>query len=333
MVCTALLFLTLVLPGGADEVEFVAGKDKIHGTLELPPHLEGRVPAVVLISGSGPTDRDGNNALLPGRVDSHRHLAELLAANGVASLRYDKVFTGKTGPASHTDPAEVGIEVYVDTADAAYRYLAGRPEIDPARMAILGHSEGGMIALIVAHSKKPVGLKGLILAMPMSEPYLKTTFDQISAQLEAAGASGNLPQDEAQAQIGYLKTVIEEIKTTGHSPTREKLLPPIQAVFSPVNDHFLQTCSVYDPAELAKGLEVPVLVLEGTRDVQITHSMIEHLMSGLAGKPQARLVTLKDTNHVLKVVPEGHEVDYGNPQWKFSAEADETILDWLSDHL
>jgi alpha-beta hydrolase superfamily lysophospholipase len=333
LLCLAQLWLS---PALAEEVVFQSGPDKLYGTLELPTNFNGKVPALLLLSGSGPTDRDGNSPLLTGRIDSHKHLAELLAQQGVASLRYDKIFSGKTGPASHAaDPAAVGIDTFVEAADAAYQFLADRPEIDTQQLAILGHSEGGLIALILAKDKNPVGLKGLILAMPMSEPYLKTVYDQVAAQFEAAEASGHLPSTEGEEQLDYLRAVIEEIKTTGTAPTRDKLMQSLQTLFAPTHDHYLQTVSVYDPAELAQGLDLPILVLEGERDVQVTSSMIDHLMTGLQSNPRAQRLFLKDTNHVFKIVPEDSvpASDYVDPSREFSPQADQAILDWVQANL
>lgn len=322
----------------AEEVEFQCGPDKLYGTLEIPKNFQPgqHLPAVLLLSGSGPTDRDGNSALLKGKTDSHKHLAELLAKNGIITLRYDKLFSGKTGVATHAkDYATIEMSAYVDCSQAAYHCLAACPQVDPKRLMILGHSEGGLIALIQAKEKRPVGLKGLVLAMPLSEPYLKTIYDQIAKQFEVAVKAGNCPQPEADRQLATLAQVMEELKTTKTAPSRDKLAPSLRPVFSPANDSFLGSCANYDPADLAKDLSVPALVLSGTKDGQITRPMVEHLMTGFKNKPQVKWIEFKDVNHVLKEIngtPKPVE-DYVNPKKPFSAELDKQLVDWLKKNI
>lgn len=322
----------------AEEVHFLVGPDKLYGSLEIPKaHQTGKkLPAVLLISGSGPTDRDGNSALLKGKIDSHRHLAKLLAQHGYISLRYDKLFSGKTGMATHAqDHSQIGMSAYVDGAQAAYQYLASRPEVDPNRVVILGHSEGGLIALIQAQEKQPSGLKGLILAMPMSEPYLKTIYDQIAKQFESAVKAGHCPQAEADRELAVLAQVVQELTTTGTAPSRTKLNKSLQAVFPPSSDTFLSSCAKYDPAVLAKDCQMPVLIFSGSKDIQITRPMVQHLMTGFEANSRAIWSELKDVNHVFKVVagsPRG-VADYVDPKLKFSTELDRRLLDWLKVNL
>jgi uncharacterized protein len=322
----------------AEEVQFKAGPDQIFGSLEIPQSLgtQQRFPAILLISGSGPTDRDGNSALLKGKIDSHRHLAQLLTNHGYVTLRYDKLFSGKTGVASHaSDRDSIGMSTYVDGAQAAYQYLAQRSEVDPDRLLILGHSEGALIALIQAKEKQPAGLRGLVLAMPMSEPYLKTMYDQIASQFEAAVNAGRCPQADADRELAALAQVIKELITTGTAPSRNLLDKSLQAVFPPASDTFLSSSGRYDPAMLANELKLPVLVFSGTKDIQITRPMVQHLMTGLESNTQANWTELTDVNHVLKVVPGKPKgvADYVDPKLPFSSELDQRLLAWLKVHL
>ncbi len=128
-----------------EAVTFHSGADAIDGSLLLPRAAPGTEAP-----GNGPVDRDGNTPLLPGPINTNLHFARALAGDGVASLRYDKLGTGRTEMASFRDPAQVGFTTDIDEARAAYAYLRSRPEIDPMRVMVLGHSKGTLIALVAA---------------------------------------------------------------------------------------------------------------------------------------------------------------------------------------
>ena len=124
------------------------------GTLLLPIWSElEKVPGVVLVSGSGPTDRDGNNALVPERIDLLKQIAELLAEAGIASLRYDKRGIGASSAKPHGSIAELerffAWENFVADVVAAQAELVKHDEIKSYAAAPLGHSEGGLLVLVI----------------------------------------------------------------------------------------------------------------------------------------------------------------------------------------
>jgi dienelactone hydrolase len=135
-----------------DEVTFDADGLTIHGTYR---HQQGAGPgpAALLISESGPTDRNGDNAVV-GPIGNMRQLAEHLSDRGIASLRYDKVGTGKTGIGPYR-PNDVVSAVYTKGADAAIRYLADQPGTDKAQISVYGHGEGAIHALTLATKPRP----------------------------------------------------------------------------------------------------------------------------------------------------------------------------------
>ncbi len=313
------------------EVSFASGKETLYGTLLLPQTGQNaKLAAAILISGSGPTDRNGNNTLIPGAVNSHSNFARILADQGVASLRYDKLGTGKTGLGSYASRlGEVDFNVYLEEARDAYNYLKGRPEIDPQRMLILGHSEGGLIALVVADQLKDKGgPKALILAAPVSRPYLETLRNQIAAQYEQAQKNGLVTKEQAEAGLKELDDIIKSLLETGKQPPTISN-PAFKPLFNPINDKFLATVGKYDPPKVAAGLSptLPVLALCGLKDIQVLCSDVQNLMQGFqkAGNTRAVLYQLADVNHVFKEVPGATDpnplVDYANPNLKFSQEA------------
>src|SRR4051812_23375707 len=137
-----------------DEVTFTADGLTIHGTYR---HLQSNPsgPAALLISESGPTDRNGDNAVV-GPIGNMRQLAEQLSDRGVPSLRYDKVGTGKTGLGPYQQrPNDVVSAVYTKGADAAVRYLADQPGTDKAKISVYGLGEGSIHAMTLAAEPTP----------------------------------------------------------------------------------------------------------------------------------------------------------------------------------
>jgi len=330
-----LLLLLLWLPALGEEVTFKCGPDTLYGTLLRPPTSNGPAPAVLLLSGSGPTDRDGNSRMLKGRIDTQKHFAEVLAGAGVITLRYDKLFSGKTGVASHANNvSQVGMDTFLDEAQAALDFLRLQPGVDPDRLAVLGHSEGGLIALALATERKPAGLRALVLAAPMSLPYLQTLHDQLAAQYAAAVAAGHVKQADADAGVAALDKVLAALKASAAHPDLTGLPEPLKPLFNPMNDRFLHTAGQYDPAQLAGQVKLPVLVLDGDKDVQVTPAMVDHLMSGFLGGNATR-VLLPGVDHVFKVVGDkpNPATDYTDPTKKFSPEADKALLDFVTKTL
>ncbi len=233
------------------EVSFTATNDTIYGTLELPMNASGPVPAALILAGSGPTDRNGNSRALPGQIDTLADFADVLAAAGVASLRYDKLGTGKTGLASYaTHPDDVGFDTFVDEALAAYAYLRSLPEVDAHRVIILGHSEGALIALVVASQGAGEGApQALVLAAPPGIPYLETIRKQIAAQADVAVAAEQMTRADADAIVAKLDAIVGGLKETGAYPPGDEVTDPaLASIFSKANEKFLGQVEQYDPA-------------------------------------------------------------------------------------
>ncbi len=313
----------------AQEVTFTSGADTIYGTLLLPETSQGRkLPAAVILAGSGPTDRDGNSKVIPGPVNTLRDFADALASQGVASLRYDKLGSGKTGRASITNPAAIGFDLFVAEAQAAYAFLRARPEMDPRRVIFLGHSEGGLIALVIADRLKGSSdaPEALVLAAPPGFPYLETIQRQVTDQYAQAQQAGKVTKEQADAALMELSQVIASLKQTGKVPA-EITTPALKQSFNPTNEKFLAEAEMYDPRQIAATLPptLPVLVLHGTKDQQVSTADVQNLMQGFqaAGNARAMLAELPDVDHVFKEVPgtPNPATDYGNPALHFSAEA------------
>jgi hypothetical protein len=237
-----------------------------------------QAPVVVIIPGSGPTDRDGNNPLGV-TAAPYRLLAEALASKGVSTLRADKrgLFGSK---AAIPDANAVTITDYA--TDAHNWAEALRKRTGAKCVWLLGHSEGGLVALTAGQHTE--GICGLIL---VSTPGRKMS-DLIREQLRANPANAPV-LDSALKAIDSLEHG-QRVDVTG-------MHPALQGLFSPKIQPYLIDTFQRDPAKLAASLHMPVLIVQGERDVQVSTTDAKALASA---DPKAKLVLVPRMNHVLK---------------------------------
>jgi pimeloyl-ACP methyl ester carboxylesterase len=237
-------------------------------------------PVVVIIPGSGPTDRDGNNPLGV-TAATYRLLAEGLAQQGVSSIRIDKrgLFGSK---AAIADPNRVTIADYA--ADA--RAWAGKAHaLAGARCAWLaGHSEGALVALAAGQGK--AGICGVIAISGMGRKFGTVLREQLRAN------PANAPYLEAAEKA------LGEIEA-GRRVDSSQLPAPLRPLFHEPVQPFLIDLAAQDSARFAASLEVPLLVVHGDKDIQVARADAEALA---AAQPRARLVVVPQVNHVLKAV-------------------------------
>lgn len=307
-----ILGVSYALAGDEQEIQFQSGSETLYGTLLLPAGTVSP-PAALLIAGSGPTDRNGNSPLTTARPNTLANIARTLADAGVASLRYDKFGAGKTGTADQA-PTDFDFDTFVDEANAAYGALAARPEVDGTRLLLAGHSEGGLLALLIAQQAAPAPA-ALLLAAPLGELVLDVLRRQIVAQADAALASGQISQAQHDALIEDLDRAIASIRADGTIPPdvfSDPQLPSAlgmtlrTAIFTPSNDRFLQEEDRIDPAQIASTLPpaLPVLVLHGALDANVGESDIQHLLAGFqaGGNTAVQLDEFPNVNHALQQV-------------------------------
>jgi uncharacterized protein len=250
----------------------------LKGTMLSP--ARGDVPIVLIIPGSGPTDRDGNNPRGI-KAATYRLLAEGLASRGVASVRIDKrgMFASE---AAVEDGNAVTIDDYAVDAQA---WIDSIRKTTGARCVwILGHSEGGLVALAAA--QKATGLCGLILVAAPG----RRLADILREQLKANPANASL-LDQALPAIDALEA--------GKRIDVGKMNPALLSLFAPQVQGFLINAFSYDPAKLIAAVIQPILIVQGRRDIQVSVADAERLKSAA---PRAELTLLDDTNHVLKFV-------------------------------
>ncbi|MGA5543062.1 hypothetical protein ACPCIR_14515 [Mycobacterium sp. NPDC051198] len=305
----ALLSVLLVAGCGTDEaskeaqqptwtdtdVTFDADGLTIHGSYR---HAGTARPAALLISESGPTDRNGDNKVV-GPVGNMRQLAETLSDKGVASLRYDKIGTGATklGPYAKK-PTDVVSAVYTTGAAAALRFLAAQPDADKAELSIYAVGEGAIHAMTLAGAADPK-IHSLALFQPLSGRYLDIITNRVRA--------GATPE----VLTAWLAAV-DEIRTKGTVPAN--LPEGLSAIVNKDNLNAIVEADKIDPLQLAARLPdgMPVLLTCSDSDAQ-ANCETERPLIGALKHTALTVVELKGVNHVLRDDPTDSIANYGKP--------------------
>lgn len=302
-------------PVHAQENEIAAEVEKgpLKGTLHMPASGEAKA-TVVIIPGSGPTNRDGNSPLGISAAP-YKMLAEALGGQSVASVRVDKrgMFgsEGQFGDANAVTMAD-----YSADALAWVRTAARAAGTDCAWIA--GHSEGGLVALIAARDDDPALCGVVLLAAPG-----RRLADVLRDQLWSNPANwGVLP--DALAAITKLEK--------GEHVDVSSFHPALQRLFAPAIQDFLIDLMSYDPAELIAQIDKPVLILQGDNDIQIKEIDAQRLAEA---QPAAKLLILPGVNHVLKAVPKGdiaaNFASYSDPNLPLAAGLAEAVAAFVTE--
>lgn len=316
----------------SSEVTFAnaAAGPTLAGTLSVPQG-KGPFPAVVLVHGSGPLDRDQN-------VFNHKQflvLADHLARRGIAVLRYDKRGIGKSGGV-YKDATSFD---FAADAEAAVRFLRGRAEVDTRRIGILGHSEGGLIAPLVAQ-RDP----GLAFVVMLAAPGVRG--ELLMAEQIALGSKANGMPDEMIARdrevnrdllaalasearfetaVGKARGVMEEAERKGKLPAgmaRQRF----QLLSTPWFHSFLR----HEPGPVLQQIRQPVLSLNGERDVQVPAAMnLGAIRAALKGNPRALVKELPGLNHLFQTARTGAGSEYAEIEETFAPGALDLVSDWI----
>lgn len=280
LACAAVLGAPLQAESGPAEVPIEAAgpQGPLAGTMLRGSSAQG--PVALIIPGSGPTDRDGNNPLGV-RAASYRLLAQGLSDEGITTVRIDK--RGMFGSAGAVpDGNAVTMTDYV-TDTAAWTETV-RAQTGASCIWLIGHSEGGLVALAAAHEVE--NLCGLVLIATAG----RLMGDVIKSQLRANPANAPL--------LGAADAAIDEL-AAGRRVDVSALPQPLAPLFNPAVQGFLISTFALDPAELASKTKLPILIVQGGKDIQVSMADAERLK---AANPGAVLTILPDANHVLKDV-------------------------------
>jgi len=319
-----------------EPVSFPAGGLTVYATFRHPLSASARVPAAVLIAGSGPTDRNGNSPLESGPVNTLAAVAGWLSTDGVASLRYDKLGAGRTGLGPYgAHPDRIGIAPFEQEALTALQFVAAQKGIDDQRLAVIGHSEGALFALLLAaaHSNTTPPIHAVGLLEPLSLRYLDVITRQISAQVAAQLEAGRLDVAVARRVNQTLADAVTHLRATGSVPAQ---LPyGLATILNASTARFLYQADQYAPAALAASVppNTPVFVTCSNADVQVSCVEVEQLVEALTkAHVITDFVTLNDVDHVLKVDPTGSAAHY-TTALPFSPQLKAALRTFVEQHL
>ncbi len=269
------------------DVTVGSGEWKLPGTLTLPKG-KGSFPAVVLVHGSGPNDRD--ETIGPNRP--FRDVAWGLATQGIAVLRYDKL-TYVHGPKLVADP-KLGPSLTVkqetiDGAIDAVRLLLTIPEVNKEKIFVLGHSLGGMLIPRIALAGRDLDIAGFIVMAGLTEPLPETYLRQIA---HISGLDGPL-SDEQKKKVDEIKAQVAKINALKASDagSPEKLLWASPSYWLDLRGYY--------PPEVAEKIKKPMFILQGGRDYQVTAQDFENWKKALAGRSSVEFKLYPNLNHLF----------------------------------
>jgi uncharacterized protein len=321
--------------GQSLEVRWPLGPTTVYGTVVIPEGA-GPFPGVVLVAGSGPTDREWNSPLLPGTNGSGRLLAEALARSGFASLRYDKRASGPH--VRETIPLLIGaisMQSHVDELAGAVRTLAAHEGIRRERIYALGNSEGTLHALNYQVDDPAIPFAGLVLIGPPGRSVGAVARAQLAAQARS------VPNGEEL--LGLYDAAVARF-LAGEPAAPDPALPEgvrtlIASLESPYNLPFARELWTADAAAPLEQVRVPVLIVIGKKDLQIDwQADAEPLQRAVAGRTDVSFLFPDNANHVLKHEPRPRdELAQGEAMQRYNAadaaldpESVTAIVAWLT---
>ncbi|UII75995.1 alpha/beta hydrolase [Flagellimonas sp. HMM57] len=277
----------------------------IEGTL-LIPESSDKVPVVLIIAGSGPTDRNGNFPMFSN--NSLKMLAEGLYGNGIASLRFDKRGIGESKEAG-TDESHLRFEHYIDDVKAWNSLLKKDKRFE--NLVVLGHSEGSLIGMISAQNSnvdKYISLAGA--GFPAGEIIMK--------QLKAA---------QPDSIINQASSIIKKLE---HGDTEENVPQTLIQLFRKSVQPYLISWFKYNPAIEISKLDCPTLILQGTTDIQVS---VEDANTLAEAKKDSKKMIIENMDHVLKMAqPDREEVfaTYIDPKLPLHKDLIPEIVDFIN---
>ena len=290
------------------EVKFPSGELQFPGTLCLPKDLNGKAPLIVLVHGSGPHDRD--ETIGPNKPFAE--IAHALAESGIATLRYDKrtyafALTFKKDPSSITLDKEV-----TDDAVAALTFAAAQPEVDTARLFVLGHSLCGTMAPYIA--QKYGKLRGIILMAGGARPIDQIIAEQVRFQLKHEGKSDAEIQEALKKQEERFASIRKA---------------PADQMINGVSAAYWRDWLARDPAKLVRESSLPTLVLQGGSDLQVSVADYDLFKAAIAGKPNSEAHLFPNLTHLFSVAPPNQVFEDIQKPAHVDPEVEKTIADWI----
>lgn len=335
------------LPYAVEEVTFTNGDFTLAGTLTIPTG-EGQHPAVVLMTGSGPQNRD--EMVVPG-FPIFRLLADYLTREDIAVLRYDDRGVG----ASDGEWAETSLHDFAADAQAAVDYLATRADINSEQIGLLGHSEGGMYAAIMGANPD----SNVAFVILMAGPAIGGTDILIEQNKDIFTQAGASPE-ELQAQIDLLQNIFPLLASRDYDAVYDvvyetalaqwEAATPLEQTLSGFEDgaEFAQSSAEtmmaqvanepfaslmeYDPTTDLLATEIPILAIFGRLDIQVNAEVNVAAFEAIlaeSGNPDATIITLEDANHLFQAAQTGSLDEYSTLEPNFTPDFLPTVSNWI----
>lgn len=277
---------------------------QVYGTLLQP--RDGTETLVIIIPGSGPVDRDGNQQLT--RNNSLRLLAEKLSSHNIATFRYDKrVLTLLKQRALQEE--KLRFEDFINDAISTVNYFESRGKY--SKIYIIGHSQGSLVGMVASQKTKVSGF--ISLAGP-GQTIDKTIISQIELQM---------PDLKGKAEEAFI-----QLKENGKV---KKYSPALSSIFRPESQPFMASWMQYDPKEEIQKLQIPILIVSGTNDIQVDVKEAKELKEV---KSDASLVFIKNMNHVLRIINSDDTIEntksYNQPHLPISTQLITELVDFIT---
>lgn len=247
----------------------------ISGTLTMPKNTTGKIPVVLIIAGSGPTDRDGNSVLGVSGY-TYKLMANALGKNGIASLRYDKRGVGKS--ITSTKEKDMRFEDYADDAIALVGMLHNDERF--SKVIVMGHSEGSLVGMLASDDQPVNGYISLAGAGDRIDKIL----------LEQMKTKPDFLQDA-------FKIIVDSLRKGKFT---DRVDPSLYSIIRPSAQPYILSWMMHDPTREIKKLKIPILIVQGTTDIQVSVADAEKLKKA---KSDATLLIIPGMNHVLKEAP------------------------------
>lgn len=325
------LFIEEPVSWKVDEIE-------VDATLTRPAG-EGPFPALIFVTGSGPTDRNWNTPLIPGTNGSGALLADALTGNGFITLRYDKRASGPHAPENVKKLAgRISMESHVAELAGGVNLLLSREDVNMARIFVLTNSEGCVHALNYQNQRKNLPFAGMVLTSAFARTAGELAHSQIASQLSAVPGG--------DVMLSAYDAAIKEFLAARPVQVNENLPAGLQQVIlgitQPANQPFARELWEFNPAESLAKVTVPVLIIIGKKDIQVDWQTDGPLFETVASENENISVTYpENANHVLKLEPKsrsqltpaGVMAFYNANDLILDPDTFAVIISWLQTHI
>ena len=315
-------------------VRFEAAGIDVHGTLTVPEGVDD-APGVVLVAGSGATDRNWNSPLLPGDGGTAIELSQRLGEAGIAVLRYDKRGTGESEYSGAIEWSD-----YLAEVEQAVSHLADVDEVDERRVVLAGHSEGGAHA-IRAVADGRVDVAGMALLSTAGRSTADLVIDEVTKQLEDAGVD----QAVIDIELARLEQALESV-SRGHgvNPAQVSEIPGLVSLFETFQQEetreFAAQMLRWDPVSRIRQIDEPIVIVNGLKDLHIDGERDGRRLYEAAKESHddVELALLPQADHVLKYqsIPieelrPQHGLTYNHENRRLDEAALQVMVDWVRD--